>query len=300
MSDFMEEQNRIGLIGLGSMGSNIAKVLLRDNYSITVYNQSNSKYSQFTGNDNVQRSDSIEDFAEKLQRSGSAIVWLMIPGGSPTNSIVDRLSELLKEGSIVIDGSNSKYEDSMANYKKMKLKAISYLDVGVAGGPDDLLKGVALSVGGDMDAFEKAEPVLKAVAGEGTYEHVGGSGQGHWWKGAHNAYFYSIYPKAAQIAKLMMDRQGLDVQKALKLFATAPPITTGIPQSILDAYESGLITGKVQPEIPVSKMVSSFVDKEVSEGADLTLIREALRCYPTMSEGTKSVMNPAKKKLTGH
>ncbi len=300
----MDNDNKeIGLIGLGSMGTNISEVLLRSGYNLTVYNRSVDKYTHFNDNDKVRCTSSIEEFAEKLQQSGSdAAIWTMLPGGEPTNNTLSKLSSLLKKGSIIIDGSNSDYTDSVSNYNRLRDKGIWYLDVGVAGGPDDVLKGVAIMAGGDREAFNKVEGILKTVAGgEKRYGYVGKSGSGHRLKAAHNSIFYSIFPIFAETAAAIMGQaEGREAtEEALRLLSIAPPITNGIPEAILGAFRKHELS-KEAPKVTVSRMVSSYVDDAERSGTPLDITKEVLKSYPEMRDSTKIVYSGAKKILTGH
>lgn len=294
----------IGLIGLGSMGRSISEVLLGKGYDLTLYNRSADKYAHFKDNSKAQCTSSIAEFAEKLQQGRrEAVVWVMLPGGEPTNGTISQLSSLLKGGSTIIDGSNSDSEDSILNYRKLSAKGIAYLDVGVAGGPDDVLKGVALMAGGDRDAFNKVEEILRAVAGEEKgYGYVGKSGSGHRLKAAHNSIFYSIFPLFAETAAAIIDQNkgdSVSTEESLRLLSIAPPITNGIPKAILSAFRTGELS-KDAPNVMVSRMVSSFVDSAEKKGTPLEITKEVLQGYPTMRDSTKRVYSGAKKILTGH
>lgn len=294
----------IGLIGLGSMGINISEVLLKNGYHLTVYNRSVDKYAHFNDNDKVRCTSSLDEFAENLQQKGRDIViWVMLPGGEPTNNTLSELSSLLKKGSIIIDGSNSDSADSVSNYYKLRDKGIEYLDVGVAGGPDDVLKGVAIMAGGDRKTFDKVDEILKAVAGgEKRYGYVGKSGSGHMLKAAHNSIFYSIFPIFAETAAAIMEQNNGDretTEESLRLLSIAPPITKGIPEAIFVAFRKGELSKEV-PKVTVSKMVSSYVDGAEKKGTPLDITKDVLKSYPEMRDSTKIVYSGAKKILTGH
>ena len=294
----------IGLIGLGSMGINISEVLLKNRHNLILYNRSVDKYARFNDNDRVSCTSSIGEFAEKLQQRGQdAVVWIMLPGGEPTNSMLSELSSLLNKGSIIIDGSNSDSADSISNYNKLRNKGIGYLDVGVAGGPDDVLKGVAIMAGGDRETFNKVEEILKAVAGgERRYGYVGESGSGHRLKAAHNSIFYSIFPIFAETAAAVIEQNKGNkeaAEESLRLLSIAPPITNGIPDAILQAFRNGELSREA-PKVSVSKMVSSYVDSAEKKGTPLDITKEVLKSYPEMRDSTKAVYSGAKKVLTGH
>ncbi len=298
-------QKQVGLIGVGNMGRNIAQNLHSQGYSLVLYNKTEDSYAPFRGKEGITIADSVEDLAGRVSSgAGSAIVWMMVPPGKETNDTVSRLSGIMRNGDIVIDASNSEYTDSMSNYGTMKRNGIHYLDVGCAGGPDDLLAGVSLMAGGDREAFDTAEDVLKVVCKNGKYGYVGPPGAGHMSKLAHNMIFYGIFPVMAEGVELLdtMSKSKLngklDMREALRLFAAAPPITTGIPAAIGKAIEKGL--PKEAPEVALSPMVK-FGLKEAGEmHVGLPVINSILGAYSSMSEGTRRVYYAAKRILTGH
>ncbi|MGI0100250.1 MAG: NAD(P)-binding domain-containing protein, partial [Candidatus Micrarchaeaceae archaeon] len=234
-----------------------------------------------------------------------AVVWMMINGGEATNSAVSELSGMLRKESIVIDASNSIYTDSMENYSKMKSKGIYYLDVGCAGGPEDLTRGVALMVGGDESAFRKVEGILRAVSGNGTYGYVGGSGCGHKTKLVHNGIFYGIMPVYSEGIGLLMklDESGpqsnMDMGEALRLLAASPPITTDIMDAIARVHREGSIPNDA-PAAKISDMVKWESEKAAELGADLGITNAILRGYPSMSGKSRIIYYSAKRIITGH
>ena len=123
----------IGLIGLGDMGSKIAERLQGSGYSLVLYNRSQEKYSGFAGKDNVRSSSNLDEFVSMLRKDdGEIVVWSMLPGGEVTNAMMLELSSRLRRHDIIIDASNSVYDDSIRNARILGEKSISYLDVGLA------------------------------------------------------------------------------------------------------------------------------------------------------------------------
>jgi 6-phosphogluconate dehydrogenase len=296
---------QVGILGLGSMGSNVAKRLLAKDYPLVIYNKASDKYEPFKGRRDIYLASDTRDFAKRLGDSGKeAIVWMMVPGGSVTNELVKELSTLLRKNDIVIDASNSVYTDSIANYNVLKQKGISYLDVGCAGGPDDLLNGVALMVGGDKVAFESAKDVFATVCGSGTYGYLGSSGSGHMAKLVHNTIFYGIFPVYSEgiefLLKMKTENPSLDVDEALRLLAKSPPITTGIMDSISTTIKNGNLPAGEAPRMSISSIVESGAKRAGELGVSLSVTRAILAGYSTMSEASRKIYGAAKRKLTGH
>ena len=301
-----KEAKKIGIIGLGNMGRPIAETLLGHGYSVFLYDPTASKYDPFRGKEGAVLSESVDDLTRKLHEGGEkAIVWSMIPGGEPTNTLVSKLSSLLSGGDTVIDASNSIYTDSIANYGVLKGKGVFYLDVGCGGGPEDMGKGVSLMVGGDREAFDLAEDIFEVVAGEGSFGYVGGSGAGHMTKTVHNVIFYGIFPVYAEgidmLARLKESFPGvrLDLDEAVRLLSAAPPINAGIMKSIRDTEKEWGAPGK-DVEIHVSEMVRIGISGARACGATLYITKAILGGYQFMAGHPKRIYALAKRRLTGH
>jgi len=300
-----EKQKAIGLIGLGDMGKNIAQRLHDAGYFLVLYDRTDAKYGQFSGMDRKHLSSDVADLAKKLRELGeTANVWIMVPAGSATNSLASELSGLLRNGDIVIDGSNSAYTDSIENSKRLKEKGILYLDLGCAGGPSDLQKGVALMVGGEKLAFERAEDIFRVVSGNGTYGYLGQSGSGHMAKMVHNGIFYGIFPVYAEGVELLLSMKekgnsDLDINEAMRLLKSSPPITTDILNAMSDVMGADQLP-KDAPEIKVSEIIR-WEEKKASEmGVSFTATSAVLAAYQSMSERSRRIYAAAKKIITGH
>jgi len=296
----------IGLIGLGNMGGKIAEKLYNDGYSLVLYNKTKDEYVPFDGRERTDISSDLKDFAKRLRASkDAAIVWIMVPGGAATNTLVAELSMLLGKGDIVIDGSNSVYQDSVANHDKLKAKGIFYLDVGCGGGPEDLLNGVTLMVGGERTAFERVEDILRIVAGNGAYGYLGKSGSGHMAKLVHNIVFYGIFPVYVEGTELLLSMKSrnyggdFDVNEALRLLEKSPPINTGIMKAVSTAVRAGRLPDS-PPQMTVSEIVKHGIENADRLGVHLTITSAVLSKYASMSEESRKIYSAAKRIITSH
>lgn len=297
---------QVGLIGLGSMGKNIAERLHDSGYSLVLYNRTESRYAPFRNMESVYLSTDVQDFANRIgSASKGNIVWVMVPGGFVTNNLMHGLSALLRKNNIVIDASNSIYTDSIANYNVLKAKGISYLDVGCAGGPEDVLKGVSLMVGGDRLAFERAEEILKVISGNGAYGYLGDSGSGHMVKLIHNLIFYGLFPIYAEGTELLLKMNAekpdgsFNIEEALRLMKLSPPITTDIMEAISTAIVKGQIPSTA-PQPKLSDMVK-FGEREAEKlGVSFSVTKAIFAAYDLMSEESRKIYAAAKLIITGH
>ncbi len=297
----------VGIVGLGDMGSNIARLLQSNGYSLVLYNRTKEKYSAFMRDDAVYCASDIDDFVKRLGISGNGIrIWFMLPPGTVTNQFISEISAILPKNSIIIDGSNSFYGDSIANYKMLADKGIHYLDVGCAGGPDDISGGTSLMIGGDMDAFNDSEDIFKALTTKGgTYGYLGRSGSGHMVKLVHNEIFYATFPAYAEAIELMlgMNQHGskdLKINEALRLLSESRPINGGIMKAITEALEKGSIPDGVAPEMKVSALVESGAEHASDFGVEFSITRKILEMYSSMSDNSRRIYSKAKHILTGH
>lgn len=192
----------IGMIGLGRMGSNMARRLMEAGHRVIVHDPIEEAVEIMVKEGAVGAS-SILELSQKLTKPRT--VWSMVPSGQPTQSIVDTLSENLSEDDIVVDGGNSYYKDSIRRAAALSQKGILFLDAGTSGGVWGLKEGYCLMVGGNRDAFNRVEPVFQTLAPtpETGYGYVGPSGAGHFVKMVHNGIEYGLMQAYAEGFELM-------------------------------------------------------------------------------------------------
>jgi len=203
---------QMGMVGLGRMGANIVRRLMRDGHETVVFDVNPDSVTALVG-EGATGASSLADLASKLE--APRVVWLMIPAGL-TGQVVDQVAEVLEPGDIIIDGGNSNYHDDVRRAAKLKPSGIHYVDAGTSGGVFGLERGYCLMVGGPDEAFARIEPLLKTIApGHGDiprtpgrtgdwapeelgYLHCGPSGAGHYVKMVHNGIEYGIMAALAE------------------------------------------------------------------------------------------------------
>jgi len=208
---------QLGMIGLGRMGANIVRRLMRDGHDCVVYDVSAESVKALES-EGASGAPTLEEFVAKLQRP--RVAWVMIPAGI-TGKAVETLSGLLDDGDIIIDGGNSNYRDDVRRAAMLREKGIHYVDIGTSGGVFGLERGYCLMVGGDDSAIATIEPVLRTIApGPGLaartpgrsgelapeehgYLHCGPSGAGHFVKMVHNGIEYGIMAAFAEGLNLL-------------------------------------------------------------------------------------------------
>jgi 6-phosphogluconate dehydrogenase len=204
---------QLGMIGLGRMGGNIVRRLMRDGHTCVVYDRSADAVSALT-KEGATASTGLADFVGKL--TAPKVVWVMLPAGKITHDTIVELNELLGKGDILIDGGNSKFHDDIAHAEFLAKKGITYVDVGTSGGIWGLERGYCMMIGGTKEAVDYIDPILKTLApGAGTidktparegrdprvengYIHAGPAGAGHFAKMVHNGMEYGIMQAYAE------------------------------------------------------------------------------------------------------
>ena len=203
---------QLGMVGLGRMGANIVRRLMRDGHECVVFDTNPESVEQLKG-EGASGGTTLEEFVGLLERPRA--VWVMIPAGI-TGRVVESIAALLDEGDIIIDGGNSNYRDDVRRAAKLKEQGIHYVDVGTSGGVFGLERGYCLMVGGDDVAVKTLDPILKTIApGTGEiartpgregelaaeeqgYLHCGTSGAGHFVKMVHNGIEYGMMAAYAE------------------------------------------------------------------------------------------------------
>jgi 6-phosphogluconate dehydrogenase len=191
---------RIGFIGLGRMGANMVRRLLRDKHEIVAYNRTAEKTKEIAG-EGADGAFSIAELVGKLEKPRA--VWIMVPAGDATEAQIEELLEHLEPGDTIIDGGNTNFHDDQRRHPELKKKGIDYIDAGVSGGIWGLANGFCLMVGGDAEPVKRLEPVFLSLAPKDGYLHVGGPGAGHYVKMVHNGIEYGLMQAYAEGFEIM-------------------------------------------------------------------------------------------------
>jgi 6-phosphogluconate dehydrogenase len=191
---------RIGFVGLGRMGANMVRRLLRDGHEVVAYNRTPEKTKEIAG-EGAAAAFSIGELVEKLEKPRA--VWIMVPAGDATEAQIEELLEHLEAGDTIIDGGNTNFHDDQRRQRDLAAKGINYVDAGTSGGIWGLQVGYCLMVGGEKEAVEPLEPIFKSLAPEGGYLHVGGPGAGHYVKMVHNGIEYGLMQAYAEGFEIM-------------------------------------------------------------------------------------------------
>ncbi|HUC43689.1 MAG TPA: decarboxylating 6-phosphogluconate dehydrogenase [Candidatus Sulfotelmatobacter sp.] len=205
---------QIGMIGLGRMGGNMAKRLIRGGHEIVGYARDAAGIEQCV-KDGGKGTTSLDDLVGTLRPP--RVAWVMVPAGAATEEVVTDLAKRMRAGDTIIDGGNSMYKDDVRRAASLREAGIHYVDVGTSGGVWGLARGYCLMIGGDKDVVARLDPIFKTLApGKGTidrtpgresiaastaedgYLHCGPAGAGHFVKMIHNGIEYGLMQAYAE------------------------------------------------------------------------------------------------------
>ena len=223
---------QIGMIGLGRMGANIVRRLLRSGHTCVVYDRDPAQGVALE-REGARASPSLAELIAAL--AAPRVVWVMLPAGAATEQAIGELSALLEPGDAIIDGGNTFWKDDIRRARTLAGKGLNYLDVGTSGGVWGLERGYCLMIGGEKTVVERLDPIFAALApGRGTlaatpgrqgrdhraeagYLHAGPNGAGHFVKMIHNGIEYGMMQAMAEGFDILKNANAPQVPQELRL-----------------------------------------------------------------------------------
>jgi 6-phosphogluconate dehydrogenase len=218
----------LGIVGLGRMGANMARRLMRDGHKIVAYDVNPDAVATLAG-EGAEGASSLEDLAAKLSAPRS--VWVMVPAGEITEQTVDAVAAVLESGDAIVDGGNSYYRDDIRRAAKVDEQGVDYVDCGTSGGVFGLDRGYCLMIGGPDRAVERLDPIFASLApgveaaertpgrsgdvtpAENGYLHCGPNGAGHFVKMVHNGIEYGIMAAYAEGLNILKNANAGKVER---------------------------------------------------------------------------------------
>jgi 6-phosphogluconate dehydrogenase len=204
---------QLGMIGLGRMGGNIVRRLMRQGHSTVVYDK-DAKAVAGIAKEGAAGSGTLEEFIRKLEKPRT--VWVMLPAGHITETTIETISKLMEKDDVIIDGGNTFWQDDVRRGKKLRERGIHYIDVGTSGGVWGIERGYCMMIGGDKAVVDRLDPIFKTLAPglgdiprtegrqgrdprvEQGYLHAGPVGAGHFVKMVHNGIEYGLMQAYAE------------------------------------------------------------------------------------------------------
>jgi 6-phosphogluconate dehydrogenase len=218
----------LGIVGLGRMGANMARRLMRDGHKIVAYDVDPEAVSKLA-DEGAEGASSLQEMAAKLSAPRS--VWIMVPAGEITEKTVEGVAAVLESGDAIVDGGNSYYRDDIRRAEKVGTQGIDYVDCGTSGGVFGLERGYCLMIGGPDRAVERLDPIFASLApgvgaaertpgrdgdptpSENGYLHCGPNGAGHFVKMVHNGIEYGVMAAYAEGLNILKNANAGKVQR---------------------------------------------------------------------------------------
>jgi 6-phosphogluconate dehydrogenase len=285
---------QLGMIGLGRMGGNMVRRLMRNGHECSVYDLSPANVAALV-KEGATGSNTMEDFVKSLAKPRAA--WVMVPAGAATEATVMKLASLMEPGDIIIDGGNSYFKDDVRRSAVLKQKGISFVDVGTSGGVWGIDRGYCMMVGGPDDTVKHLDPILRTLApGIGTvdktpgregktstaedgYLHTGPAGAGHFVKMVHNGIEYGLMQAYAEGFDIMKFANSKEVAEEHRYTLDLPDIAevwrrgSVVGSWLLDLTAMALIE---DPEL--HKFTGNVQDSGEGRWTLMAAIEEAVPC----------------------
>ena len=232
---------QIGFIGLGRMGANMVRRLVRDGHGVVAYNRTVEKAVELAQEEHAAGHDltaatSVEELVSKLAKP--RVAWIMVPAGDATEEQIRELLEHLEPGDTIVDGGNTNFHDDVRRHAQCAEHGVRYVDAGVSGGIWGLANGFCLMVGGDREAVEPIEPAFRSLAPADGYLHAGPPGAGHYVKMVHNGIEYGLMQAYAEGFEIMhASEYPLELGKIAELWNHGSVVRSWLLELAIDAFE---------------------------------------------------------------
>jgi 6-phosphogluconate dehydrogenase len=285
---------QLGMIGLGRMGGNMVRRLMKDGHKCVVFDLSPDSVRQLAA-EGASGAESMEDFVKKLSKPRAA--WVMVPAGAATEATVMKLAGLMEAGDTIIDGGNSYFKDDIRRAAKLREQGLHYVDVGTSGGVWGFERGYCMMLGGPKEAVERLDPLFKTLApgmgdalrtagregppatSEQGYLHCGPSGSGHFVKMIHNGIEYGLMQAYAEGFDIMKHANSAEVPEDhrfdLNLTEIAEVWRRG---SVVGSWLLDLTAMALVEDPELSRFTGNVADSGEGRWTIMAAIEEAVPC----------------------
>jgi 6-phosphogluconate dehydrogenase len=205
---------KLAMIGLGKMGGNMARRLLKGGHQVVGLNRSPDITKELADEAGLTPAYSLEEAVDAL--GSPRLAWVMVPAGVATEEVIEGLAVLLAPGDVIIDGGNTYYKDDLRRSAALRARGIHYVDVGTSGGVWGLTEGYSLMIGGDTAVVESLRPIFGTLAGspDQGWGYVGPNGAGHFVKMVHNGIEYGMMQAYAEGFEIMQAKREFNLDLA--------------------------------------------------------------------------------------
>jgi 6-phosphogluconate dehydrogenase len=316
------------MVGLGRMGANMARRLLRGGHGIGTYDRDPAP-ARALEREGALASASLAELVARL--TPPRAVWMMLPAGVPTEETVAALGDLLQAGDVVVDGGNSFFKDDVRRARRLATRGIRYLDVGTSGGVWGLERGYSLMVGGDAEAFRLLEPAFRTLApgrgvvaptrgraGRGStaeegYLHCGPPGAGHFVKMVHNGIEYGLMQALAEGFDVLRGaasgavpeehRYALDLAEVAEVWRRGSVVSSWLLDLAAEALAEDPALARFTGRVPDSGEGRWTVQAAVEEGVPAPVISAALYArFRSRTDGSfgEKLLSAMRRQFGGH
>lgn len=294
---------KIAMVGLGRMGMNMAKRLLKKGQKVVAYNRSPDKINQLV-NKGAIGANSLEDLVAKLPLP--RVIWLMLPADQVVDAHIDQLKSILSPNDIVVDGGNSYYKDDIRRADALMKNGIRYLDVGVSGGIWGLQIGYCMMIGGDPKTSAELEPIYKALAPKEGFLYCGPTGAGHFTKMVHNGIEYAMmqaYGEGFEIMEASPYAKGFNYAEIAHLWNQGSVVRSWLLELAEDAFRKNARLDDIQGYIEDSGEGRWTIMQAIETGVPAEVITlSLLRRFRSRQNNpfTERVLAALRREFGGH
>jgi 6-phosphogluconate dehydrogenase len=243
----------LAMIGLGKMGGNMTRRLMRGGHRVVAYDLSPATVQELAG-EGAAPASGLDDVVGKL--AAPRVVWVMAPAGDPTEQTIRSLAERLSKGDLIVDGGNSNYKDSIRRAAWLAERGLLFVDAGTSGGIWGLQEGYSMMVGGTPEAVARLRPVLEtlAPAKDKGWGHMGPSGAGHFVKMVHNGIEYGMMQAFAEGFAIMGKKKDLrlDLTQIAEVWRHGSVVRSWLLDLTADALRENPTLQGIEPFVPDS------------------------------------------------
>lgn len=265
---------KLKMVGLGKMGLNLALNMKEHGVDVEGFDV-NEEARQKAESENIKTYASLEDVASKDEKN---VIWVMLPAGKITNSVLHQLVELCNVNDIVIDGGNSDHRDSLKTAQLMEEKGIYFFDIGTSGGVYGARHGASFMCGGDSDVFKnELQEMLESIATTNGCLYTGKTGSGHYLKMIHNAMLYGYMQTLGEGFELLEKSEfDYDLQNVADSLSKSSVIRGWLLELAADAFKKDPDLSKIKGVVGASKTTGWTIESACELGVPIPVISTSL------------------------
>jgi len=275
---------KLGFVGLGKMGRRMAGKLYFEKHELVAWDRSIDQCENLREDckkpgylpDRLDIAETLADMVKKL--TSPRVIWLMLPSGEATESVLETLCELVEPEDILIDGGNSHYKNTEKWFGRLEERKVRFLGIGVSGGIIAEKQGYPMMVGGDYSAYEHIKPILVTLAKpNGGYEYFGTGGAGHFVKMVHNGIEYGIMQSLGEGFEVLQKAPYmLDLLKVARLYQKGTLVSGFMLNRAVDVFERNPNLAGIVGSIAESGEARWMIEQAREEGVEVDIINQSL------------------------